>query len=362
MKPPASWCWVTPIHSTKDTYRVIKHIIEVELHQSHEHAVLHFRSDAGTEMKNKKMDHLLRRHGIARELTCTETSYQNGKAERYIGVLFAMLRTLLHESRMPQSFWGEAVCAAAYVGNRLPLTSHKDGLSPFQLRHKKPPDLSHLRPFGSGCSVILPKRLHRGKHLPRSRTGVMVGYGYVRGQKGYRVYVPEMRSILTSVNVTFTDLYQSVRSRRRAKRGMYTSDQEVSEMLRDFDNKNRLPVPIEGGRQPASAVQSIENLSQPEEEDEEASTDTDEGEVQCVNLEHLSAPQRAEPAPKDDTPDEGANYNLDDNPLLSTPERAPTHSSTAHRTRTNSLTNSCPNNQNSRSTWVGGNTCRPSVP
>ena len=45
-----SWIWVTPLSSTKHTFLVIKNLLEVELHQKHEHRVLYFRSDGGSDM------------------------------------------------------------------------------------------------------------------------------------------------------------------------------------------------------------------------------------------------------------------------------------------------------------------------
>ena len=255
-----SWIWASPLRSPMDTYQLIKEILEVELHQRHEHCVQYFRSDAGTEMCNAEMDALLRHHGIKRELTCTETSYQNGKAERYIGVLFGMLRTFLHESRLPQQYWAEGLCTAAYVHNRLPLTTNPEGHSPFQLRHGKPPDLSFLRPFGSGCSIVLPKRHHRGKHLPKARHGVMVGYGYVRGQKGYRVFVPSMHKVLTSVNVTFSDMYQSIRARQRDHPHLHSTSAEVEQMLVDFDVFNLLPVSIEGSKDSDNGTRPVPTI------------------------------------------------------------------------------------------------------
>ena len=177
-----SWIWAHPLRTISDTYAVIKHVIEVELHQRQEHKILYIRSDGGPDYP-AKYDELLQHHGIKKELTCPGTSYQNGKAERYIGVLFDTLRTMLHDSRLPQRFWAEGFCCAAYVHNRMPLTQDKNGKSPFELRYGKQPDLAFLRPFGVTCTVCLQQRQLRGKHLPRSQQGVMEGTDMCEARK-----------------------------------------------------------------------------------------------------------------------------------------------------------------------------------
>jgi hypothetical protein len=243
----SSWVWATPISGGSHTYNVIKHIIQVELHQRSEHAVHFFRSDGGGDLCSARMDRLLRRHSIAREKTCAGTSHQNGKAERYIGVLFAMIRTFLHDSRLPPKFWSEALCAAAYVHNRLPLTGRADGKSPYELRYGKAPDIAGLRPFGAGCTVALQKRQLQGKHLPRAQQGIMVGYGYVAGQKGYRIYTPATATVVTSTSVVFSSLHHGARRRRRDQPELHSTPDEVAQMLSDFDRRSVLPPPFAGG-------------------------------------------------------------------------------------------------------------------
>lgn len=229
-----NWVWATPITTLQHTYDVLRHIIEVDLHQEHDHAVRLLRSDGGSDYCNTKVDHLLRKHGIERQTTCTETSHQNGKAERYVGVMFAMLRTLLYESRLPQQFWSEALCAAAYIHNRMPLSAraHKEQKSPYELRYGRPPDLSQLRPFGTRCTIVSIRRKRRGKHLPQTQKGIMVGYGYMQGKKGYRIYIPETKRIVITTNVRFATLFRSVRARKDGSpANLYTSEDEVVRLL-----------------------------------------------------------------------------------------------------------------------------------
>ena len=71
----------------------LKNIIEVDLHQRDDQTVKFFCSDGGTEFVNKNGNALLTKHGIVRETTCVDTSYQNGQAEGRICTLFDRVHT-----------------------------------------------------------------------------------------------------------------------------------------------------------------------------------------------------------------------------------------------------------------------------
>lgn len=73
-------------------------VLEVDLRQRDDRHAKYFRSDGGTEFNNKRVDELLAKHGIVRETTCVNTSFQNGKAERRIRTLFERVRTTLSDA------------------------------------------------------------------------------------------------------------------------------------------------------------------------------------------------------------------------------------------------------------------------
>jgi transposase InsO family protein len=174
------------------------------------------RHDNGTELLNSTLDELLARASIQRERTCPATSNQNGVAERTIGVLFAATRTLLVDAALPPSLWGEALLTATYVHNRLPTSANVGMASPFEARHGRVPDLRRLRPFGTTAYVRRTDHLSIPKIAPRADRGIFLGYGEdVTGQKGWRVYLPSKKRVVTSADVTFTrDLQQAVSTRR----------------------------------------------------------------------------------------------------------------------------------------------------
>ena len=111
--------------------------------------------------------------------------HQNGVAERGIGTLMSMARTMmLHAAiRWPDmadsSLWPMAVDYAAYIYNHVPDAS--SGLAPIELATRcsqRYEDLSNVHVWGSPVYVLDPK-LQDSKGLPkwtkRSRCGVYLG-------------------------------------------------------------------------------------------------------------------------------------------------------------------------------------------
>ncbi|GJX98587.1 putative ribonuclease H-like domain-containing protein, partial [Tanacetum coccineum] len=77
------------------------------------------RCDNGTEFKNKVMNQFCEMKGIKREFSVARTPQQNGVAERKNRTLIEAARTMLADSKLPTTFWAEAVNTACYVQNRV---------------------------------------------------------------------------------------------------------------------------------------------------------------------------------------------------------------------------------------------------
>ncbi|GKD12438.1 putative ribonuclease H-like domain-containing protein [Tanacetum coccineum] len=131
------------------------------------------RSDNGTEFKNKVVDELCRKKGIKREYSVARTPQQNGVAERKNRTLIEAAKTMLADSKLPTTFWAEAVSTACYVQNR----------SLIALAHNKTPmnsleystSYSFMKPFG--CHVTILNTLDKlGKFDRKSDEGFFVGY------------------------------------------------------------------------------------------------------------------------------------------------------------------------------------------
>nr|GEV89123.1 reverse transcriptase domain-containing protein [Tanacetum cinerariifolium] len=83
------------------------------------HKVKIIRCDNGTKFKNSIMNEFCEIKGIRREFSIARTPQQNVVAERKNRTLIEAVRTMLANSKLPTTFWGEAVNTACYVQNRM---------------------------------------------------------------------------------------------------------------------------------------------------------------------------------------------------------------------------------------------------
>ncbi|KAJ9553092.1 hypothetical protein OSB04_017137 [Centaurea solstitialis] len=163
------------------------------------------RSDNGGEFVNTSMKVFCQKRGIIHQTSCSHTPEQNGVAERKNRILLEITRALLIESKVPRSFWPEALATATYLINRLP-TKALDLKTPLQILSEftKLPSTLTLQPRIFGCSVFvhIPKT-ERTKLDPCAEKCVFVGYGI--NQKGYRCYSPKRRHMFTTMNCDFLE-------------------------------------------------------------------------------------------------------------------------------------------------------------
>ena len=118
--------------------------------------------------------------GIHHEKTPPYTPELNGKAERLNRTLNNMVRTMLLQTNMPDTFWAEAMFTAVYLLNRLPSSAINDEIS-YEHWYNKPlsdTELKLLKPFGCIVWDNIPKQRHgkRGNYRPLGTKGCFVGY------------------------------------------------------------------------------------------------------------------------------------------------------------------------------------------
>ncbi|GJW07293.1 retrovirus-related pol polyprotein from transposon TNT 1-94 [Tanacetum coccineum] len=104
-----------PDESQDETSEIFKNFIK-EIENLVDKKVKITRSDNGTEFKNHVMDEFCREKGIKREYSVARTPQQNGVAERKNRTLIEAARTMLADSKLPTTFWAEAVSTAYKLG------------------------------------------------------------------------------------------------------------------------------------------------------------------------------------------------------------------------------------------------------
>ncbi|GJS72490.1 putative ribonuclease H-like domain-containing protein [Tanacetum coccineum] len=123
--------WVFFLTTKDETSEILKNFIK-EIENLVDKKVKIIRSDNGTEFKNKVMDDFCREKGIKREYSVARTPQQNGVAERRNRTLIEAARTMLADSKLPTTFWAEAVSTTCYVQNRV-LVVKPHNKTPYEL-------------------------------------------------------------------------------------------------------------------------------------------------------------------------------------------------------------------------------------
>ena len=96
---------------------------------------------------------------------------------------------------------------------KYPINEYIDPTTPFQLATGKNPSVSHLRVLFCPCVVrkatahVDKKALNMCHQAQKDFCGIFVGIP--QHQKGYLVYIPSTRKIISSYNVVFYEIFSS---------------------------------------------------------------------------------------------------------------------------------------------------------
>ncbi|GKC82807.1 ribonuclease H-like domain-containing protein [Tanacetum coccineum] len=159
------------------------------------------RCDNETEFKNKEMNQFCEIKGIKREFSVARTPQQNRVAEKKNITLIEAARTMLADSKLPTTFWAEAVNTACYVKNRV-LVIKPHNKTPYELFLGRKHALSFMRPFG--CPVTILNILdHLGKFDGKADKGFFIGYSV--NSKEFRVFNNKTRIVEENLHITFLE-------------------------------------------------------------------------------------------------------------------------------------------------------------
>ncbi|KAI3758884.1 hypothetical protein L6452_06456 [Arctium lappa] len=188
--------WVYFLRTKDETSGLIKSFI-LRIENQTNQKVKVIRSDNGTEFKNLDLNTFCEEKGIERQYSAPRTPQQNGVAERRNRTLIEAARSLLADSKLPITFWAEAVNSACYVQNRVLVVKPKNK-TPYELLNKRKPFIGFFKPFGCPCTILNTKS-HLGKFDSKLDDGFLVGYS--SQSKAYRVFNTSSRIIEESDNV-----------------------------------------------------------------------------------------------------------------------------------------------------------------
>ena len=112
--------------------------------------------------------------------------------------------SMLNESRLPGSFWWDAVAAFTHVHNRSPSSSISSGATPYELWHKSKPDVAHFRVFG--CTAYVHVKKDKRKQL-QSHSEKCVFIGYPTNYKAWLFWNPLTKKEIVSNSAEFDERY-----------------------------------------------------------------------------------------------------------------------------------------------------------
>ncbi|GJV29961.1 putative ribonuclease H-like domain-containing protein, partial [Tanacetum coccineum] len=165
------------------------------------HKVKVIRCDNGTEFKNREMNQFYEKKGILRLYSVARTSQQNRVSERRNKTLIEVAKTMLASSKLPTTFWAEAVNTACYLQNRVLVVMSHNKIS-YELFHGRTPTLSFMRPFG--CPVIILNNInHLGKFDGKVDEGFFIGYSL--NSKAFRVLNSRTKIVEENLHIKFSE-------------------------------------------------------------------------------------------------------------------------------------------------------------
>ncbi|GKB48052.1 putative ribonuclease H-like domain-containing protein, partial [Tanacetum coccineum] len=139
--------------------------------------------------------------GIKKEFSVARTPQQNDVAERRNRTLIEAARTMLVDSKLPTTFWAEAVNIACYVLNRV-LVINPHNKTPYELIRGRTPLIDFMKPFR--CPVtILNIRDHLSKFDGKADEGFFFRYSVV--SKAIRVFNKRTRIVKETLNIRFLE-------------------------------------------------------------------------------------------------------------------------------------------------------------
>ncbi|KAI3762868.1 hypothetical protein L1987_53310 [Smallanthus sonchifolius] len=144
--------WVFFLAKKDETPEILKtYLLQIE--NLFNLSVKTIRSDHGTLFKNATLDSFCESKGISRQFSVPRTPQQNGVAERRNRTLIEAARTMIVDSKLPVTFWAEAVNTACFVQNRVLITKSCNK-TPYEIMYKRKPVIDFFRKFGCVCTML----------------------------------------------------------------------------------------------------------------------------------------------------------------------------------------------------------------
>ena len=168
---------------------------------------------------------------------------------------------MLADSKLPHTFWAEALSTCAYLRNCSP-TRALEGITSYEAWSGIKPDVSLLQIFGCSAYVHVPK-VEWNKLDFKTRKCVLLGYG--TSQKGYHLYDVERMNVVHSRDVFDETSTPGIQKETTVKYVELEINEKAEESTVEYNTTSDSP----GGVSKEAAVNeqpSEESLSSPSKE------------------------------------------------------------------------------------------------
>ena len=196
------------------------------------------RSDNGGEFLSGKFTDWLSLRGTVQQTTPSYSPQSNGIAERMNRTLQDKARTIMLESGLPGSLWGEILLTSCVLRNLTPTSSLP--VTPLQMWTGDKPSVEHLRVMGSKAFCQLDKVEQQGKYGAKAWMGALVGYSV--NTPGYRVWDPVTHKVWDIRGPDFDELVTAGWWKKPAATKMPVWEGEVPlNLMEGLDLEEELP-------------------------------------------------------------------------------------------------------------------------
>jgi hypothetical protein len=161
------------------------------------------RTDQGGELgKSNAFRELIKDHGFTYKPTGSNSSKQNGMAEKPNQDLKRITKCILHAAGLDSSYWSYALNHATYLANR---TYHSAiQMTPYQAMHNTQPDLSNLKKFGARCYFKHTKKNQKDLDIAGE---VRTFLGYTATTKNVHIQSERTKQFHVALHKTFDEAH-----------------------------------------------------------------------------------------------------------------------------------------------------------
>lgn len=135
----------------------------------------------------------LNKRGIENSFSPPYSPNQNAISERANRTIVEATRAILQFSKLPRSFWAEAMRFSAHIRNRF-LAPRQDTCTSYELLYGHKPRTDHIRVFGCLCWVHIPKE-KRNKLDNKTEKGILL---YCFDNSQYKVWIKSTQTVVVT--------------------------------------------------------------------------------------------------------------------------------------------------------------------